>query len=259
VAYLRAFSIFYKRRKNKKYMGTKRPGSTDKRQEFNKDKFCTLEQYAAYFGITTRTAYNHYYGGRLKGAFKDIGGSNRILIPIEYIQTNPNPNVTIYATVPYSIENNREELDKEVIKLRRYCSAKCYKVQDIVTEYSYGIFEERPKLLSLLKNRYVKHVVVANKSAVNRYAFDFISAIMEADGRELEIISTKEPDDKGFKKDLTDTLYVVCKRLGTKDVTYEDVRKSMVALGIAERKNSGRPTKESKRTKNKTLNPEDLI
>ena len=109
-------------------MGTKRPGSTDKRQVFNKDKFCTLEQYAAYFGITTRTAYNHYYGGRLKGAFKDIGGSNRILIPIEYIQTNPNPNVTIYATVPYSIENNREELDKEVIKLRRYCSAKCYKV-----------------------------------------------------------------------------------------------------------------------------------
>ena len=206
-------------------------------KSFNKDRYCTLNQYAAYFGVTTRTAYNHFYNGRLKGAFKDIGGTNRILIPIEYIKTSPNPNVTIYATVPYNIENKRQELEKEVLKLKKYCSAKCYRVQDIITEYSYGIFEERPKLMTLLKNRYVKHIVATNKSSINRFSFDFISAIMEADGRELEIITSKETDNSIFKKDLTDTIYVVCKKLGTKEISYEDVRRSMVALGIAERKN----------------------
>ena len=225
----------------------KREKEMNKRRNFNNDNYCTLGEYASYYGVTVRTAYNHYYSGRLAGAFKDVGGTNRILVPITYIKQAQNPNVTIYATVSISEENNKDALEKEVMKLRRYCTAKGYRIQNIITEFSYGIFDERPKLISILKNRYIKHVVVANKSSVNRFSFDFISAIMSADGRELEYMTSKESDETVFKKDLTDTIYVVCKKLGTKDVSYEDVRKTMVALGIADRKSMGGRPKKKKR------------
>lgn len=216
---------------------------------YNNKLYCTLDEYAAYFGVTKRTAYNHYYYGWLKGAFKDVGGTNRILIPIQYIQAERNPNVTIYATVSAGREEPEKDMEAEVLKLRKYCSARGYNVQEIVSEYSYGILDERPKLNTLLKNRRVKHIVVANKSAVNYFSFDFISSILTADGRELEFMMTKEPEDVGeFKKDLIDTIYVCCKKLGSKQVSYEKVRKTMVALGLVERKNlGGRPRKDKKK------------
>lgn len=222
---------------------------------YDSDKYCTIGQYASYFGVTRRTAYNHYYKGKIVGAFKDEGASNMILIPIEYIRVARTPNVVIYATVSGSQENRKALLDAEILKMRKYCIAKGYKVTAVVSEYSYGLFDERPKFTRLLENQYVKHIVVMSRSSVSRLSFEFIDSIMKACGREIEFISSDESDESLFKKELVDTIYVICQKLGSKEVTYEDVRKSMVSLGIADRKNNvslkGKLKRRSKGASNK--------
>lgn len=221
-------------------------------------EYCSLSEYASFYGYTLRTAYNHYSKGRLKGAYKDPV-SKRVKVPIEYIKTIKHPNVVIYATVSPSDKDKKKAMDAEVEYIKRYCKAKAYTVIGIVKEMSSTIIEERPKLMRLLKDRHIKHIIVANRNAISRFSFDYIDALMKCDGREIEYVDNKDAELDVVKKDFTDVVYSLCTHFSAKDITYEDVRKALVSLGVAERKNAIRPDrKRAKQPINKKIGEEDL-
>ena len=194
-------------------------------------KFCKLSEYAKRMGITYRTAFNRYHEGRLPGAWKDDSG--HICVPIEYFYGPVSTNVTIYASVMKGIPNAKAQLEKQVQKLVDYATARGYNVLRVVKEQvELGINEQRPKLFELLADKTVKHIVVANKSNIGRFAYEYVDHMMETSSRQLECMNISGENIEDLKTDYSKAIYMMCKRVSNKKLTKRNIRTLLDALSL---------------------------
>lgn len=210
--------------------------------------FCTLKDYANFCGCTLRTAYNHFYSGRLPGAFKNPMTGKGVFVPMHFIQGHRWPDVVIYATVTKNRKNYRQEMEEEVRRLKIWCNLKGYTVKDIVREYSPTIVEERPKFFGLLKDRTIKHIVAASPASTSRFGHQYIETLLKCDDREITYVDPPEKDAVAAQKDLMDIVLFLLKKFSKKNVDEETVRKSLLHLGLSELRKP-RPDKRKKTDK----------
>jgi putative resolvase len=82
-----------------------------------------------------------------------------------------------------------------------------------VKEIASGVNESRPKLLALLKDTSVTHIVVEHRDRLTRCGFHYLEALLQAQGRTIEVVNLAEDDNADLIADLVAIVYVFTARL----------------------------------------------
>ncbi|HJT58358.1 MAG TPA: IS607 family transposase [Ktedonobacteraceae bacterium] len=150
-----------------------------------------LSRYAKKVGVTYKTAYRWYRAGALD-AYQTATG---IIIVTDQADEKPVTGRTaLYARV-LSI-GQKDDLERQVQRLKDYAAAKGYHVSKVVTEIASGLNDQRPKLEKLLADTSVGTIVVENRDRLTRFGSHSIQTLLEAQGRYLEIIFSGDTGDE---------------------------------------------------------------
>ena len=166
-----------------------------------------LSQYAKQQGISYRTALRWFRDGTIQGYQAPSG---TIIVterePIQAVEK-----VAIYARV--SSSEHRENLARQAERLSQYCTVRGYQVTMVVKEIASGVNDNRPKLLSLLKETTITRVVVEHRDRLTRFGFHYIDALFSVQGRVIEVVNPAQNDTEELLADLTSIIYAFCARL----------------------------------------------
>lgn len=166
-----------------------------------------VSQYARKHGVTIRTVWNWIYKGQLKTIRNE---TNHIFI-IEDEDSLVNDAVAIYARV--SSAENKDNLERQLERLRLFCAAKGYKVIKEVSEIGSGLNDKRPKLEKLLTDHAVKKIVVEHTDRFSRFGLNYITKLMEMQGRQIEVINQTSNDRDDLMQDFVSIITSFCARL----------------------------------------------
>jgi putative resolvase len=155
-----------------------------------------LSEYAKQVGVTYKTAYQWWKAGQLDAYQLPTG-------TIIVREAKPSATgVALYARV--SSADQKEDVARQMQRLRDYAAARGYQVGAEVTEIASGLNDERPKLKKLLTDAKVGVIVVEHRDRLTRFGYGYITALLEHDGRRVEAIY---PSDTG--NDLVDDFVAV--------------------------------------------------
>jgi len=82
-----------------------------------------------------------------------------------------------------------------------------------VKEIASGVNDSRPKLLSLFRDPSITLLVVEHKDRLTRFGFRYIEALLELQGRKIEVVNVAENDKADLLHDLASIVYSFCARL----------------------------------------------
>jgi len=103
----------------------------------------------------------------------------------------------IYARVSSHKQKKDGNLERQTERLRQYCSAKGYKVIDVVTDVASGLKEDRSglqKLFKMVESKEVDVVVVEFRDRLTRFGFDYLKRFFESHGVRVEVVEESEKD-----------------------------------------------------------------
>ena len=149
-----------------------------------------LSQYAKKAGISYKTAWRWYKAGTLD-AYQTPTGMVVVRDPqLERIGTG---RIALYARV--SSADQKNDLERQMHRLRDYAAARGYPVAKEVTEIASGLNESRPKFLKLLADPTIGTIIVEHKDRSTRFGWNYITTLMQAQGRRMEAIFPDETKD----------------------------------------------------------------
>lgn len=167
-----------------------------------------LSQYAKQQGISYSTALRWWHQGAIRGYQAPSG---TIIVETEAKPPAPEEHVAIYARV--SSAEHRENLERQAERLTQYCTICGYRVVKLVKEVGSGVNESRPKLLSLLRDPLITRVVVEHKDRLTRFGFRYIEALLEIQGRTIEVVNPADTNTEDLLHDVASIVYSICARL----------------------------------------------
>lgn len=157
-----------------------------------------LSVYAKKTGVTYKTAFRWWKAGKLDAYQMDTG----TIIVREPATSAEQLQVALYARV--SSADQKEDLERQMQRLKDYAAAKGYQVTKMVSELASGLNDRRPKLMKLLTDASVGIVVIEHRDRLTRFGFNYIEQLMQMQGRRLEVIFPSDTD-----KDLVDDFIAV--------------------------------------------------
>lgn len=166
-----------------------------------------LSQYAKKYDVGYRTVWNWVKQGKVKAERTE---TNRLVI-VEDEDKQVNDAVAIYARV--SSSENKNNLIKQRERLENYCAAKGYKVMKVVEEIGSGLNDNRKKLESLLMDESIRKIVVEHSDRFSRFGMNYISKLLQMQGREIEVINEQSNDRDDLMQDFVSIVTSFCARL----------------------------------------------
>ncbi len=115
----------------------------------------------------------------------------------------------IYARVCSHKQKRDGNLDRQIERLRNYCSAKGYKVIDVITDVASGLKEDRnglQKLFKMVEGKQIDVVVVEFKDRLTRFGFEYIKRYFESHGVRVEVV---EETEKGYMEELIEDFVAI--------------------------------------------------
>ena len=146
-----------------------------------------LSDYAKKLGISYKTAWRYFRDGKLD-AYQTDSGTIIVRDPVEAPS-----GVALYARV--SSSDQKDDLARQVERLRAYAIANGYRVDKIVSEVASGLNDTRPKLIGLLRDASIGVIVVEYKERLTRFGFNYIVELLAVQGRTVEVIFPDETGD----------------------------------------------------------------
>ena len=149
-----------------------------------------LSHYAKKAGISYKTAWRWYKAGTLD-AYQTPTGMVVVRDPqMERIGTG---RIALYARV--SSADQKSDLERQIQRLRDYAAARGYQVAKEVTEIASGLNDSRPKFLKLLADPTIGTIIVEHKNRGTRFGWNYLTTLMEAQGRRIEAVFPEETKD----------------------------------------------------------------
>jgi len=112
--------------------------------------------------------------------------------------------VVIYARISSHKQKRDGNLDRQVERLRSYCSARGYKIIDVITDVASGLKEDRgglQKLFDIVEKRQIDVVVVEFEDRMTRFGFEYLMMYFESHGVRIEVV---EESEKGYMEELVE-------------------------------------------------------
>jgi len=148
-----------------------------------------LSVYAKKTGVTYKTAFRWWKAGKLDAYQMDTG----TIIVREPATSAEQLQVALYARV--SSADQKEDLERQMQRLKDYAASKSYQVTKMVSEQASGLNDRRPKLMKLLTDASVGIVVIEHRDRLTRFGFNYIEQLMQMQGRRLEVIFPSDTDN----------------------------------------------------------------
>src|SRR5579883_2803953 len=92
-----------------------------------------------------------------------------------------NDEVALSARV--SSADQKEDLERQLQRLKDYAASKGYHVTRMVSELASGLNDKRPKLMKLLTDPSVGVVLIERRDRLTRFGFNSIEQVMQMQGR----------------------------------------------------------------------------
>ena len=167
-----------------------------------------LSEYAKRNSITYRTAQNHWYKGLLKGKQLPTG---TIVIFDDQEQNKLDNKVILYARVLSS--ENKNNLEKQLIRLRDYASAKGYNIVKEIKEIGSGLNDKRKQLESILKQNTWSKIIVEHKDRLARFGLNYLNILLEKEGKSIEVINETDTAKDDLMQDFVSIITSFTTRL----------------------------------------------
>jgi len=164
-----------------------------------------LADYAKLQGISYRTAWNQHKSGKLGVPSKQLP-TGTIIVDIP----NKPQKVIVYARV--SSHDQKKDLLPQVERCMKHLRKLNISVNDVVTEIGSGMNGKRRKLLNILSDPEVTHVVVEHRDRFMRFGSEFVEAALSSKGAKLIVVDDSELDDD-LVQDMVSVLTSFCARL----------------------------------------------
>lgn len=149
-----------------------------------------LSQYAKKTGISYKTAWRWYKAGTLDAYQTPTG---MVVVRDAHLERELTGRIALYARV--SSADQKSDLERQVQRLRDYAAARGYQVAKEVTEIASGLNDSRPKFLKLLADPTIGTIIVEHKDRSTRFGWNYITTLMEAQGRRMEAVFPEETKD----------------------------------------------------------------
>lgn len=141
-----------------------------------------LSAYAKQMGVSYKTAFRWWKAGKLDAYQLDTG-----TVIVREPKTREVPTgVALYARV--SSTDQKEDLERQVERLKDYAASRGYQVTRVVQEIASGLNDHRPKFLKLLTDPTLGVIVVEHRDRGTRFGWNYIEQLMQMQGRRLEAI-----------------------------------------------------------------------
>ena len=150
-----------------------------------------LSQYAKQQGISYKTAWRWYKAGQLD-AYQSPTGT--VIVRDAHEVQSITGRIALYARV--SSIGQKEDLERQMSRLKDYAAAKGYQVSKEVIEIASGLNDQRPKLDKLLADTSIGTIIVENRDRLARFGSHYIETLLAAQGRHLEIIFQSDTGDE---------------------------------------------------------------
>jgi predicted site-specific integrase-resolvase len=167
-----------------------------------------LSQYAKQQGISYSTALRWWHQGVIRGYQAPSG---TIIVETQAAPAQAEERVVIYVRV--SSAAHKENLERQAERLVQYCTARGYRVGQVVKEIGSGVNDSRPKLLGMLKDRQATRIVVEHKDRLTRFGFRYLETLLELQGRTIEVVNLAENEKEDLIADLVAIVYSFTARL----------------------------------------------
>jgi predicted site-specific integrase-resolvase len=143
-----------------------------------------LSEYARQLGITYKTAYRMWKAGHLDAYQLPTG-----TIIVREAQS-PVTGIATYARV--SSVDQKDDLTRQVARLRDYAAAKGYTLTREVREIASGVNDSRPKLAALLSDPQISLIIVEHRDRLTRFGFTYICLLLAQQHRRIEVMNTTD-------------------------------------------------------------------
>lgn len=165
-----------------------------------------LADWARKNGVSYKTAYRLYQSGKFPLPTQQLPTGTILVHELPTITNN----VALYARV--SSSDQKEDLERQLQRLREYATTKGLHVVQEVSEIGSGLNGHRKKLIKLLENPSISIIVVEHRDRLARFGSEYIEAVLKASNRRVEIVNEIECKDD-LVQDMIDVLTSFCARL----------------------------------------------
>ena len=162
-----------------------------------------LSTWAAQQGIAYKTAWKMFKAGLLPIRATQLPTGTILVHPEEPVAQR----VALYGRV--SSDDQREDLGRQMERLRAFSAAKGWKVASEVTDIGSGLNGHRKGVLRLLSDKTATHVVVEHRDRLARFGAEMIAAALEASGRQLVVVNQVE-NKADLVQDFVDVVTCLC-------------------------------------------------
>ena len=167
----------------------------------------TLKDYAKSHGIKYRAAWNRFKAGKIPSAFKDDFG--KILIP----EDKPDRPLKVVCYARVSSSQNKNNLESQAERIINFANLSGFPVHNVVKEIGSGLNDNRPKLLKILNDCDVTHIVVEHKDRLTRFGFNYLKLWMESKQCQIIIINNVDTDKEDLMQDFISLVTSMVARL----------------------------------------------
>lgn len=173
-----------------------------------------LSEWARQQGLSYKTAWTLFKRNQLPVPAIQLP-TGTIILQEKTAHSESNPEVLVAKTAIYarvSSHDQKDDLARQVERLRSFCAGKALKIDKEVTEIASGLNAKRNKLLNLLKDHDYKTIVVEHRDRLARFGFEIVEAALAASGRELVIMNETE-NKNDLVQDFIDVATSLCARI----------------------------------------------
>lgn len=142
-----------------------------------------LSQYAKKQGVSYKTAWRWYKAGQLD-AYQSATGT--VIVRDQAVAASSTGRIALYARVSSSAQ--KEDLARQMERLRTYALAHGYQVAKEVSEIASGLNDQRPKLSKLLQDQSIGTIVIEHRDRLTRFGYHYIEQLLATQERHLEVI-----------------------------------------------------------------------
>ncbi len=165
-----------------------------------------LSEWARKQGIAYLTAYRWFKAGKLSVPAQQTA-TGTILV-----QDIPLPTNTVALYGRYSSAEQKENIERQMQRLRDYAAANGLDVVREVQEIGSGLNGRRGKLLKLLADPSINTIIVEHRDRLTRFGSEYIEAALARSNAKVLVINQSEFNDD-LVQDMTDVLTSMCARL----------------------------------------------
>jgi putative resolvase len=165
-----------------------------------------LRTWAEKQGISYKTAWRLFRSGALPVRSEQLSTGTILVYETEPISTK----IAIYVRV--SSRDQLEDLDRQLNRLRDFCASKGWTVAEEVREIGSGLNGKRKKLISLLSDPSITHIVVEHRDRLCRFGFDLLESTLSANKRKIVVLNEGEIKND-LVRDFVEVVTCMCARI----------------------------------------------